>query len=82
MKGIFIVRFCSCFAIHYLFVLLSISILNYFSVHRALVKSMGEILFLCGNNKRAVIATLSSIGHGVEGFEDSRKDMVSGFGLT
>ena len=43
---------------------------------------MSEILFLCGNNKRAVIATLSSIGHGVEGFEDSRKDMVSGFGLT
>ncbi|XVF39090.1 hypothetical protein PTKIN_Ptkin01aG0007400 [Pterospermum kingtungense] len=43
---------------------------------RALVKSMGEILFLCGNNKRAAIATLSSIGHGVEGSEDSPKDMI------
>eukprot|EP00257_Ricinus_communis_P023010 XP_015582885.1 ubiquitin carboxyl-terminal hydrolase MINDY-3 [Ricinus communis] len=28
---------------------------------RALVRSMGEILFLCGSSKRAVIATLSSI---------------------
>ncbi|XP_050214547.1 uncharacterized protein LOC126665714 [Mercurialis annua] len=33
----------------------------------ALVRSMGEILFLCGNNKRAVIATLSSIGCETEG---------------
>ncbi|XWS21775.1 hypothetical protein CRYUN_Cryun30bG0083700 [Craigia yunnanensis] len=43
---------------------------------RALVKSMGEILFLCGNNERAVIATLSSIGHGVERSEDSQKDVT------
>ncbi|XWS15256.1 hypothetical protein CRYUN_Cryun35bG0079500 [Craigia yunnanensis] len=43
---------------------------------RALVKSMAEILFICGNNKRAVIATLSSIGLGVEGSEDSPKDMI------
>ncbi|XVE60143.1 hypothetical protein DITRI_Ditri05aG0103700 [Diplodiscus trichospermus] len=43
---------------------------------RALVKSMGEILFLCGNNKRAVIATLSSIGHGIERSEDSPKDVT------
>ncbi|XP_022749823.1 ubiquitin carboxyl-terminal hydrolase MINDY-3-like isoform X1 [Durio zibethinus] len=43
---------------------------------RTLVKSMGEILFLCGNNKRAVIATLSSIGHGVEGSVDSSKDVI------
>ncbi|XP_015582885.2 ubiquitin carboxyl-terminal hydrolase MINDY-3 [Ricinus communis] len=28
---------------------------------RALVRSMGEILFLCGSSKRAVIATLNSI---------------------
>ncbi|XP_039041910.1 ubiquitin carboxyl-terminal hydrolase MINDY-3-like [Hibiscus syriacus] len=43
---------------------------------RALVKSMGEILFLCGNNKIAVIATLSSIGDGIEGSEDSLKDII------
>ncbi|GMI90575.1 hypothetical protein like AT1G43690 [Hibiscus trionum] len=43
---------------------------------RALVISMGEILFLCGNNKRPVIATLSSIGDGVEGSEDSLKDVI------
>ncbi|MBA0864373.1 hypothetical protein Goshw_002327 [Gossypium schwendimanii] len=43
---------------------------------RALVKSMGEILFLCGNNKRAVIATLSSIGDGVEESEDSLTDVI------
>ncbi|KDP43000.1 hypothetical protein JCGZ_25186 [Jatropha curcas] len=29
---------------------------------RALVRSMGEILFLCGSNKRAVIVTLNVIG--------------------
>ncbi|KAK8298946.1 hypothetical protein V6Z12_D05G289600 [Gossypium hirsutum] len=43
---------------------------------RALVKSMGEILFLCGNNKRALIATLSSIGDGVEESEDSLTDVI------
>lgn len=30
-------------------------------IHRALVKSMGEILFMCGNNKTAVIATLNVV---------------------
>ncbi|KAL3592549.1 hypothetical protein D5086_011189 [Populus alba] len=35
---------------------------------RALVKSMGEILFMCGNNKRAVIATLNVVGLDTEGF--------------
>ncbi|XVE95686.1 hypothetical protein REPUB_Repub02eG0120000 [Reevesia pubescens] len=43
---------------------------------RALVKSMVEILFLCGNNKRAVIATLSSFGNGIEGSEDSPTNMI------
>ncbi|KAJ0026425.1 hypothetical protein Pint_07942 [Pistacia integerrima] len=43
---------------------------------RALVKSMSEILFLCGNNKRAVIATLTMLGHDIEGSEDSQKDEV------
>ncbi|XP_052487228.1 uncharacterized protein LOC105769814 isoform X2 [Gossypium raimondii] len=42
---------------------------------RALVKSMSEMLFLCGNNKRAVIATLSVISHGIEGSEGSSKDV-------
>ncbi|XP_044475354.1 ubiquitin carboxyl-terminal hydrolase MINDY-3-like [Mangifera indica] len=40
---------------------------------RALVKSMSEILFLCGNNRRAVIATLTIIGHEIEGSEDCKK---------
>ncbi|XP_044511398.1 ubiquitin carboxyl-terminal hydrolase MINDY-3-like [Mangifera indica] len=43
---------------------------------RALVKSMSEILFLCGNNKRAVISTLTTIGHDIEESEDSQKDEV------
>ncbi|TYI28723.1 hypothetical protein ES332_A05G264200v1 [Gossypium tomentosum] len=42
---------------------------------RALVKSMSEMLFLCGNNKRAVIATLSVISNGIEGSEGSSKDV-------
>ncbi|KAL4333029.1 hypothetical protein GQ457_07G022480 [Hibiscus cannabinus] len=40
---------------------------------RALVKSMSEILFLCGNNKRAVTATLSVVSDGSEG---SPKDVI------
>ncbi|GMI82977.1 hypothetical protein like AT1G43690 [Hibiscus trionum] len=43
---------------------------------RALVKSMSEILFLCGNNKRAVIATLSVVADGIEGSEGSPKDVI------
>ncbi|KAB2083236.1 hypothetical protein ES319_A05G251900v1 [Gossypium barbadense] len=43
---------------------------------RALVKSMSEMLFLCGNNKRAVIATLSVISNGIEGSEGSSKDVI------
>ncbi|KAE8733276.1 Exocyst complex component sec5 isoform 1 [Hibiscus syriacus] len=42
---------------------------------RALVKSTREILFLCGNNKRAVIATLSVVSGGIEGSEGSSKDV-------
>ncbi|KAL5843764.1 hypothetical protein ACOSQ4_009722 [Xanthoceras sorbifolium] len=42
---------------------------------RALVNSMCEILFLCGSNKRAVIATLTILEN-VEESEDSRKDEV------
>ncbi|EEF29950.1 protein with unknown function [Ricinus communis] len=45
---------------------------------RALVRSMGEILFLCGSSKRAVIATLSSIACDAGGPE---KDEVSLEGL-
>ncbi|XP_077248646.1 ubiquitin interaction motif-containing protein isoform X2 [Tasmannia lanceolata] len=42
---------------------------------RALVLSMLEILFLCGNKKRAVIATLSVLSHRPEdGSEDGQKD--------
>ncbi|EXC19902.1 hypothetical protein L484_017879 [Morus notabilis] len=43
---------------------------------RALIKSMGEILFVCGSNKSAVIATLSVIGQNIEDFEGSPKDEI------
>uniref|UniRef100_A0A5B6ZUI3 ubiquitinyl hydrolase 1 n=1 Tax=Davidia involucrata TaxID=16924 RepID=A0A5B6ZUI3_DAVIN len=43
---------------------------------RALVRSMCEILFLCGSNRRAVIATLSILDCDIEGSEDSLKDEI------
>ncbi|GKV30953.1 hypothetical protein SLEP1_g39711 [Rubroshorea leprosula] len=43
---------------------------------RALVKSVSEMLFLCGSNKRAVLATLNAIGHNIEGSEGTPKDVV------
>ncbi|XP_057973919.1 uncharacterized protein LOC131161915 [Malania oleifera] len=43
---------------------------------RALIRSMGEILFLCGSNKTAVIATLSVLGCEDEGPECSLKDEI------
>lgn len=43
---------------------------------RALIRSMSEILFLCGSNKRAVIATLSVTGKELEGAADGSKDEV------
>lgn len=55
---------------------------NNFSSHteeaktRALIKSMGEILFVCGSNKSAVIATLSVIGENIEESEGSPKDEI------
>ncbi|KAK7270940.1 hypothetical protein RJT34_26476 [Clitoria ternatea] len=42
----------------------------------ALVRSMGEILFMCGNNERAVIATLNIIGNGIQYSEEIKKDEV------
>ncbi|KAA8537890.1 hypothetical protein F0562_027530 [Nyssa sinensis] len=43
---------------------------------RALVRSMCEILFLCGSNRKAVIATLSILDFDIEGSEDSLKDEI------
>lgn len=43
---------------------------------RALVRSMGEILFSCGSNKRAVIATLSVVGHSTMESEDCSTDEI------
>lgn len=52
----------------------------YLSVHlfvyRALVRSMGEILFLCGSNKQAVIASLSAISEDGKGSDNNTKDEV------
>ncbi|XP_061365889.1 uncharacterized protein LOC133309169 [Gastrolobium bilobum] len=42
----------------------------------ALVRSMGEILFMCGSNERAVIATLSILGNGIQHSEKFSKDEV------
>lgn len=48
--------------------------------YRALVLSMVEILFSCGNNKRAVVATLNVFGHHPEDvFEDAKKNEVDIF---
>ncbi|KAM5562324.1 hypothetical protein ABKV19_017512 [Rosa sericea] len=44
---------------------------------RALLRSMGEILFSCGSNKRAVVATLSVIGDDVERFEGSKDEVIA-----
>ncbi|XP_061341999.1 uncharacterized protein LOC133288292 [Gastrolobium bilobum] len=41
---------------------------------RALVRSMGEILFSCGSNRRAVIATLSIPGNDIQLFEGISED--------
>lgn len=43
---------------------------------RALVRSMGEILFLCGSNKRATIASLSNFDLEVKGSDESSKDEI------
>ncbi|KAI7757700.1 hypothetical protein M8C21_010832 [Ambrosia artemisiifolia] len=43
---------------------------------RALVKSMGEILFLCGNNNSATIASLRVLDHEIEGKDESSKDEI------
>ncbi|KAI3825869.1 hypothetical protein L1987_07569 [Smallanthus sonchifolius] len=43
---------------------------------RALVRSMGEILFLCGNNKSATIASLRILDHEIEGEDESSKDEI------
>lgn len=44
---------------------------------RALVRSMGEILFLCGSNKGAVIATLSILVHDAEGSDSLKDDIMT-----
>ncbi|KAL9268617.1 Ubiquitin carboxyl-terminal hydrolase MINDY-3-like protein [Drosera capensis] len=43
---------------------------------RALIKSMGEILFRCGNHKQAVIATLSVLGDKFEGTDGGNMDEI------
>ncbi|TKY51397.1 siah E3 ubiquitin protein ligase 2 [Spatholobus suberectus] len=43
---------------------------------RALVRSMGEILFSCGSNRRAVIATLSILENDIQRFEGISEDEV------
>lgn len=40
-------------------------------------KALGEILFLCGSNKRAVIATLSILDLSTDRAEDTLEDGVS-----
>ncbi|XP_076894283.1 uncharacterized protein LOC143546508 [Bidens hawaiensis] len=43
---------------------------------RALVRSMGEILFLCGNNNSATIASLRALDHEIGGKDESSKDEI------
>lgn len=40
------------------------------------MRSMAEILFLCGTNGRAVIASLRILDGGLEGSVDSSRDEV------
>ncbi|MED6180917.1 hypothetical protein PIB30_014472 [Stylosanthes scabra] len=42
----------------------------------ALVRSMSEILFMCGNNGRAVVATLSILGSDIQHSENLSRDEV------
>ncbi|KAL1319517.1 hypothetical protein HN51_071784 [Arachis hypogaea] len=42
----------------------------------ALVRSMSEILFMCGNNERAVVATLSILGSDIQHSENLSRDEV------
>lgn len=46
------------------------------SFGRALIRSMSEILFLCGANRNAVIATLTVSGNSIEGSEYSAGNEV------
>ncbi|KAF5467755.1 hypothetical protein F2P56_011973 [Juglans regia] len=43
---------------------------------RALVRSMGEILFLCGDNKSISVASLTVITHNVQRSEDGLKEEI------
>ncbi|GMH01032.1 hypothetical protein Nepgr_002871 [Nepenthes gracilis] len=43
---------------------------------RALVRSMGEILFRCGNSKRSVVATMSILGNDAEGASNGPIDEI------
>lgn len=43
---------------------------------RALVRSMGEILFLCGSNNSATIASLRILDSEIEGKDESSKDEI------
>ena len=42
---------------------------------------MAEILFRCGSNKKAVIATLDVVNHDGQGNNDLAKDEVYSIGL-
>ncbi|KAL2995364.1 hypothetical protein AAZX31_10G213400 [Glycine max] len=65
-----LISICPCI---YLNLLISdspmLSVLKGFQRMRALVRSMGEILFSCGSNRRAVIATLSISENDIQRFE-------------
>lgn len=44
--------------------------------NRALIRSMGEILFSCGSGKTAVIATLNVFNHDIDESENNMDDEV------
>lgn len=46
-------------------------------VYRALIRSLAEMLFLCGNNKHAAIASLSILDFEVKGPNNIPKDEVN-----
>ncbi|KAJ8541511.1 hypothetical protein K7X08_002327 [Anisodus acutangulus] len=52
------------------------SSLNEEKKSRALVRAMGEILFMCGSNRRVVIASLRTLNGNLEGSEGRSSDEV------
>jgi hypothetical protein len=69
--------------VYFLCYLLQLFFYNIFVIFgSALVRGMVEILFLCGSNERAVIATLSILGNGIQHSEEISRNEVLDCSIT